>query len=104
MLQFVAEGCSNTIYIYTVNCIVFSTMEKNKDHQPVNRALLAEYGFEINEKKTKDHLTILSKDAFDIVIKEDDSVFYSNMGFDYPLKDLFTLKKVYKEVRRKELK
>ena len=70
-------------------------------HLTIN--LLSEYGFKINEFKSKDRLTVMSKDNFDLVIVDDGSVFYSNLGFDYPLKDLAALKKFYKEVRREEL-
>ena len=76
---------------------------KEADNKVVNKDLLAEYGFEQIEEKTKDLLTVMAKDAFEVVVTADGAVFYSNMGFDYPLKDLATLKKVYKEVRRKEL-
>lgn len=73
------------------------------DNRVVDKNLLTEYGFQQIEEKTKELLTVMAKDKFEVVIAADGSVVYSNMGFDYPLKDLATLKKVYKEVRRKEL-
>jgi hypothetical protein len=70
----------------------------------INSELLLQYGFKINEKKSKDRLTIFYKDKFEVVLVDDGSLFYSNLGFEYPLKDLAALKKLYKEVRREELK
>jgi len=70
----------------------------------LNNDILLNYGFKINEKRSKDRLTVFIKDKFEIVMVDDGSVFYSNLGFDYPLKDLAALKKLYKEVRREELK
>lgn len=70
----------------------------------LNSELLATYGFKINEKKSKERLTVFYKDKFEVVLVDDGSLFYSNLGFDYPLKDLAALKKLYKEVRREELK
>ncbi len=69
----------------------------------VNSELLLKYGFKINEIKSKDRLTIFYKDKFEVVLVDDGSLFYSNLGFEYPLKDLAALKKLYKEVRREEL-
>lgn len=40
---------------------------------------------------------------FNISIKVD-GIYYSNLGFDYPLRDTATLRKVYKEVKNEELK
>lgn len=70
----------------------------------INTELLFKYGFKINEKKSKDRLTIFYRDKFEVVLVDDGSLFYSNLGFDYPLKDLAALTKLYKEVRREELK
>lgn len=69
----------------------------------LTKDILSDYGFKINDFKSKDRLTIMSKDGFELVIVDDGSVFYSNLGFDYPLKDLAALKKFYKEVRREDL-
>jgi hypothetical protein len=70
----------------------------------INTELLFKYGFKINEKKSKDRLTIFYRDKFEVVLVDDGSLFYSNLGFDYPLKNLAALTKLYKEVRREELK
>ncbi|MBA3681107.1 MAG: hypothetical protein H0W73_08065 [Bacteroidetes bacterium] len=69
----------------------------------INSDVLLKYGFKINEKKSKDRLTIFYKDKFEVVLVDDGSLFYSNLGFEYPLKDVAALKKLYKEVRREEL-
>ena len=79
-------------------------MEKNADNKVLDKAILSEYGFEINELKTKHPLTVMSKDKFEVVIGEDNTISYSNVGIQYPLKDVATLKKVYKEVKREDLK
>lgn len=74
-----------------------------EDNKVVDKNLLTEYGFKQIEEKTKEFLTVMAKDTFEVIVTAEGAVFYSNMGFDYPLKDLATLKKVYKEVKRKEL-
>ena len=66
--------------------------------------LLSEYGFFENKEKTTRFVKIFSRDRLDIILKDDGSFYYSNMGFDYPLKDLTGLRKLYKELRREELK
>jgi predicted solute-binding protein len=48
-------------------------------------------------------IKVMSFDNINLVIKHD-GIYYSNMGFDYPLKDIDSLKKLYKELKRKELK
>jgi hypothetical protein len=70
----------------------------------LSKDLLVEYGFTEDKSKAKYNTTVMTRDKLDIVIKEDSSVYYSNMGFDYPLKDLAALRKLYKEVRSEELK
>jgi len=70
----------------------------------LSKDLLIEYGFVENELKTHNGKTVMTKDKVDIVISEDGLVHYSNMGFDYPLKDLSALRKLYKELRREDLK
>ena len=65
--------------------------------------LLMEYGFIENTVKTTSTIKIFTRDKIDIAIKSD-GIYYSNMGFDYPLRDLAALRKLYKEVRREELK
>jgi len=66
--------------------------------------LLLEYGFEENKFKTTNNALIMTRDKVDIVIKTDGTIWYSNMGFDYPLRDFAALRKLYKEVRNTELK
>ncbi len=78
----------------------YNTMEETL----ISSELLATYGFKINEKKSKERITVFVRDKFEVVLVDDGSLFYSNLGFDYPLKDLAALKKLYKEVRREELK
>lgn len=65
--------------------------------------LLKEYGFIENTIKTNSHVKIMTRDKIDIAIKND-GIYYTNMGFDYPLRDLAALRKLYKEIRREELK
>jgi predicted solute-binding protein len=65
--------------------------------------ILKEYGFIENTDKSKSDIKIFSRDKIDIAIK-DDGIYYTNMGFDYPLKDIAALRKLYKELRREELK
>lgn len=65
--------------------------------------LLREYGFMDNPSKSNTRVKIMSRNDFDVSIKFD-GMYYSNLGFDYPLKDTATLRKVYKEVKNVELK
>lgn len=69
----------------------------------LSREVLQEYGFVENPDKTSVENVVLTRDKFDVVIKGG-AFYYSNMGFDYPLKDLAGLRKLYKEARREELK
>jgi hypothetical protein len=69
----------------------------------LSKELLKEYGFFENREKSKLNVKIFTRDKIDITIKND-GIYYSNMGFDYPLRDLAAHRKLYKEVRRKELK
>lgn len=71
--------------------------------QKLTKEILDEYGFKIIEGKTKDRITVFTKDKVEIVVVDDGTVMYSNMGFDYPLPDLPALKKLFKELRRTEL-
>lgn len=70
----------------------------------LSKDLLMEYGFTEDNSKTKHNTTVMTRDKLDIVIKDDGTIYYSNMGFDYPLKDMTALRKLYKEVRSEELK
>ena len=65
----------------------------------LTKNLLKEYGF-----IAKDSDTIMTKDKFNVVIKNGGNFYYSNMGFDYPLPDIASLRKLYKEVKGEELK
>lgn len=65
--------------------------------------LLKEYGFAEDTVKSTPSAKIMSRDKIDIVIKSD-GIYYTNMGFDYPLRDIAALRKLYKEVRSEELK
>jgi len=65
---------------------------------------LKEYGFiEKPQIGNRVIIKIMTRDNIDIVIKED-GFYYTNMGFDYPLKDTAGLRKLYKELRSEELK
>lgn len=65
--------------------------------------LLREYGFMDNPAKSSMKMKVMTHNDFDISIKVD-GIYYSNLGFDYPLPDTATLRKVYKEVKNEELK
>jgi hypothetical protein len=65
--------------------------------------LLKEYGFVQNAEKSNPHVKVMSREKIDIAIKND-GIYYTNMGFDYPLRDIAALRKLYKEVRSEELK
>lgn len=56
-----------------------------------------------NPGKSSTRVKVMSRNEFDISIKID-GIYYSNLGFDYPLRDTATLRKVYKEVKNEELK
>ncbi|MBC7696222.1 MAG: hypothetical protein H7141_12330 [Burkholderiales bacterium] len=66
--------------------------------------LLSEYGFLENKEKTTSSIKVFTKNNLDIILKDDNTFYYSNMGFDYPLRDTAALRKLYKEVRSEELK
>lgn len=65
--------------------------------------LLREYGFIDNPAKSSIRIKVMSRNEFDVSIKFD-GIYYTNLGFDYPLRDTATLRKVYKEVKKEELK
>lgn len=66
--------------------------------------LLKEYGFlEKPHIANRVIIKVMTRDNMDIVIKED-GIYYSNMGFDYPLRDIAALRKLYKELKSKDLK
>jgi hypothetical protein len=70
----------------------------------INKDILTEYGFVQNEAKSINNKIVMTRDKMDVVINSDGTIWFSNMGFDYPLKDLSALRKIYKEVRNAELK
>lgn len=72
-------------------------------NEQINKQILEEYGFRKLESKSKDRITVYSRNKVEIVISDSGEVYYSNMGFDYPLENLAALKKLYKELRRIEL-
>jgi hypothetical protein len=69
----------------------------------LNEDILKEYGFLENVDKSTPNSKILTRDKIDIAIKSD-GIYYTNMGFDYPLIDTAALRKLYKEVRNEDLK
>ena len=69
----------------------------------LNEDLLKEYGFILNTEKTNSQVKIMTREKIDIAIRND-GIYYTNMGFDYPLRDIAALRKLYKEVRSEELK
>jgi hypothetical protein len=69
----------------------------------INKDILLDYGFVENESKSLNDNTVMTRDKIDIVIKSDGTTWYSNMGFDYPVKDVAALRKLYKEIRNIEL-
>jgi hypothetical protein len=72
-------------------------------NQQLNKELLEEYDFKFVEEKSKDRISVFTKNKIDIIISDDGSVYYSNMGFDYILKTEADLKKLYKELCRETL-
>lgn len=66
--------------------------------------VLKEFGFVENSAISQtNELKVMSKDAIDLIIRPD-GIYYRNMGFFYPLKDMTALRKLYKELRREDLK
>ena len=65
--------------------------------------LLREYGFMDHPSKSSTKVKVMTRNDFDVNIKVD-GIYYTNLGFDYPLRDTATLRKVYKEVKNEELK
>jgi hypothetical protein len=65
--------------------------------------LLREYGFMDHPAKSSTKMKVMTRNDFDVSLKVD-GIYYSNLGFDYPLRDTATLRKVYKEVKNEELK
>lgn len=69
----------------------------------LNEDILKEFGFIESPQKNTDFSKAMSRDNIDLHIKND-GIYYSNMGFDYPLIDTAALKKLYKELKSVELK
>lgn len=65
--------------------------------------LLKEYGFIEDSVKTNSNMKVMVRDEMEIVIKHD-GIYYTNMGFDYPVSDIAGLKKLFREVKCEELK
>jgi hypothetical protein len=65
--------------------------------------LLREYGFVDNPGKSSTRVKVMSRNDFDVSIKID-GIYYTNLGFDYPLRDTAALRKIYREVKNEELK
>ena len=55
--------------------------------------LLKEYGIMENTIKTTPVAKIMTRDTIDIAIKTD-GIYYTNLGFDYPLIDTAALRKL----------
>lgn len=69
----------------------------------LSEEVLLEYGFVGNINKSTSQVKIMTRNKIDIAIKND-GIYYTNMGFDYPLNDTAALRKLYKELRKEELK
>lgn len=70
----------------------------------LSKNLLKEYGFVESEVKSNKINQIMTRNDFDIVIKDGISFHHLNNGITYPLKDIATLRKLYKEIMCEELK
>ena len=70
----------------------------------LNEEHLKAYGFvEKTHVSNNVIIKVMTYDNINLVIKHD-GIYYTNMGFEYPLKDTASLKKLYKELKSKELK
>lgn len=70
----------------------------------LSKDLLAEYGFIRNNLKTSTSIEVLSREDIDICIKFDGSIYTINNGINYTLKDIAALRKLYKDLKKVELK
>ena len=70
----------------------------------LSKNLLMEYGFTENKVKANNINEVMTRNEVDIVIKDGRSFYCSNMGIEYPLKDIAGLRKLYKELRSEDLK
>ncbi len=64
--------------------------------------LLKEFGFFEDKAKSSSKVKIFSRDKLEIVLKNE-LFYYSNLGFDYPLRDIAALRKLYKEIKNTDL-
>ena len=71
-------------------------------NQPLSKEILEEYGFKIQEAKSTPHRAVYEKNKVEIVVAED-GIYYSNLGFDYILRTVPDLQKLYKEIRSTSL-
>lgn len=69
----------------------------------LTKDLLKEYGFTENKTRSNSIITVMTRDAIDIIIKHGEC-YYSNMGVDHPLRDTASLRKLYKELKGEKLK
>jgi hypothetical protein len=70
----------------------------------LSKELLKEYGFVMDMDKSDSRVALMRMKDFEIIIKEGGNFYYSNLGIDYPLKDLAGLRKLFKEVKGRDLK
>ena len=73
------------------------------DMKLLSKDLLQEFGFSENLEKMQGGIEVMSKGNVNIVIKEG-NFYYSNLGIDYPIRDLAALRKFYKEIKNQDLK
>jgi hypothetical protein len=65
--------------------------------------LLREYGFMDEPSKSSIRVKVMTRNGFNVSIKVD-GIYYTNQDIDYPLPDTAALRKLYKEVKKEELK
>lgn len=70
----------------------------------LSKNLLLEYGFTESKTKATNVNEVMTRNNVDIIIKNGVSFYYSDMGNDYPLKDIAALRKLYKELKSEDLK
>lgn len=83
--------------------LIFEELELCLIMKILTEDLLKEYGFVQNVEKSNPHVKVYTRNKVDISIKSD-GIYYSNLGFDYPLRDTASLRKIYKEIRNEELR
>ena len=70
----------------------------------LSKNLLSEYGFSKNKVKTNTSSEVMTRNEVDIIIKDDYSFYFSNNGVYLPIKDIASLRKLYRELKSEELK